>query len=209
MGQVRAHDWCETLMNGLALLNFEAKSSILCVEQMECATHAGREGAMQFRKGKDSGSDLEPDDESIMHFEMADLLPEHHLLALYPRFGTLALLSTQPGISHPLILAEQQFSAHEMHILYPLLRLYPHYCPHEVLLASFSFGTTSEAMVERCRVRLEEARFADLWDYEMRPMRAVLSRTRLKLRVLGIEISSILEIGYLLTCVPERPSPAP
>ena len=158
---------------------------------------------MSFHKGKDSDSAREPDKDAIVHFELTDLLPENQLLVLYPRLGTLARLAVQPDVSHPLILAEQQFSAHEMQILYPLLRAYPDYCPHEVLFASFSFGTTSEAMVERCRIRLEEARFADLWDYEMRPLRGVLSRTRMKLRALGIEISSILETGYLLTSLSE------
>jgi hypothetical protein len=38
----------------------------------------------------------------------------------------------------------------------------------------------------------------------MRPVRNVLSRTRLKVRSFGIEISSILETGYVLMVLPER-----
>ena len=38
----------------------------------------------------------------------------------------------------------------------------------------------------------------------MRPVRNVLSRTRLKTRAFGIEISSILETGYILMYVSQR-----
>jgi len=84
------------------------------------------------------------------------------------------------------------------------LQMYPHYCPYEVLLASFNCGNTSEATVDRFRLRLQEAQFAGVWDYEMRPVRNILSRTRFKLRDFGIEISSILETGYLLIYLPAR-----
>ena len=46
--------------------------------------------------------------------------------------------------------------------------------------------------------QLHEAQLEGVWDQEMRPVRNVLSRTRLKMRTFGIEIASILETGYVL-----------
>ncbi len=141
---------------------------------------------VSFRKVKPSVYLVRQTDEAISHLEMAGLLPEDQTLALNTRLGTLALLTSDPTHAHPTLLAEQQFSTSEMSVLVPLLQSYPHYCPYEVLLASFNSGNTSEASIERFRLRLQEAQFAGVWDYEMRPVRNILSRTRFKLRELGI-----------------------
>jgi hypothetical protein len=159
---------------------------------------------ISLRKVKTTISGIEPATEIIMHFELAKLLPTDQTLALNTKLGTLTLLANQSETPYPIVLGEQQFSVNEMRVLLPLLQLYPHYCPYEVMLASFNCGNTSETTVERFRIRLEEARFADVWDYEMRPTRNILSRTRFKLRELGIEVSSILETGYLLIYIPAR-----
>ena len=156
------------------------------------------------RKGKTAVYLVRQTDEAIMHFEMANLLPDGHTLALNTRLGTLALLTNDPATTHPTLLTEQQFSSSEMSILVPLLQSHPHYCPYEVMLASFNCGNTTDASVERYRLRLQEAQFAGVWDYEMRPVRNILSRARFKLRDFGIEISSILETGYILISLPMR-----
>lgn len=144
-------------------------------------------------------------DEAIMHFELENLLPENQTLALNPKLGILTLLTSDPATpNHPLLLAEQQFSSSEMSVLVPLLQAHPHYCPYEVLLASFNCGNTTETTVERFRLRLQEAHFAGVWDYELRPLRNILSRTRFKLRSFDIEITSILENAYLLIHLPGR-----
>lgn len=156
------------------------------------------------RRGKTSVYLVRQTDEAISHFGLANLLPEDQILALNTRLGTLALLTNDPATSHPSLLAEQQFSSSEMSVLLPLLDSHPHYCPYEVLLASFNCGNTTDASVERYRLRLQEAQFAGVWDYEMRPVRNILSRTRFKLRDFGIEISSILETGYILIYLPLR-----
>jgi hypothetical protein len=62
----------------------------------------------------------------------------------------------------------------------------------------------TEATIEHCRQYLQEAQQEGIWDQEMRPMRNVLSRARLKLRSFGIEISAIVETGYMLTYVADR-----
>ncbi|MGH2480657.1 MAG: hypothetical protein ACRDHW_13465 [Ktedonobacteraceae bacterium] len=159
---------------------------------------------VSFRKVETTVSLPKPTDEIIMHFDMTNLLPDGQLLALNTKLGTIALLTCQTETPHPILLSEQQFSVNELRVLLPLLQLHPHYCPYEVLLASFYVGNTDEATVERFRLRLQEAQFAGVWDYEMRPARNILSRIRFKLRDLNIEISSILETGYLLIYAPPR-----
>lgn len=141
---------------------------------------------------------------TICHFEMPGLLPEKQLFALNSRLGTLALLANDPKVAHPLLITEQQFNRREMSVLVPLLRLYPHYCPYEFLLANFNCGNTDQKTVERFHTRLQEAHFAGVWDSEMRPVRNVLSRTRFKLREFGIEVTSLIELGYLLVHLPMR-----
>jgi hypothetical protein len=132
----------------------------------------------------------------IRHFSLPDLLPPNHLLALHTTLGTLSQIACEEGL--PRLLAEQQFTNSEICVLLPLLEAYPHYCPYEVLLASFINGYVSEAEVQRCRKRLSLAQAEGVWDQEMRPVRNVLSRTRIKLYAFGIDIFSILETGYVL-----------
>src|SRR5206468_572635 len=132
----------------------------------------------------------------ILHFSLQGLLPLGYILTLNTTLGTLSLLMSKGD--RPLMLAEQQFTTSEMCVLMPLLESYPYYCPYETLLASWSCGRVTDAIIAKCRKRLQEAQEAGIWDQEMRPVRNVLSRTRLKTRAFGIEISSILETGYIL-----------
>jgi hypothetical protein len=157
-----------------------------------------------FRKVKTSVYHVLPVDDEILHFTLDSLLPDSHTLAMNLPLGTLSLIANSRDNPYPLLLAEQQFTTSEMSVLIPLLKQYPHYCPYEVLLASFYNGNTHEKTVERSRERLYEAQFEGIWDQEMRPVRNVLSRTRLKMRAFNIEISSILETGYVLMKLPER-----
>ncbi len=93
--------------------------------------------------------------------------------------------------------AAQSFPPSEMATLMPLLVSYPDYYPNEFLLASFSGGTT-EADIEKARNRLLRAKERGEWELMMRPMRNALSRVRMKLNRLGIDVRSIFETGYLL-----------
>ncbi|MDQ2904266.1 MAG: hypothetical protein M3Y81_12000 [Chloroflexota bacterium] len=132
----------------------------------------------------------------INHFPLKDLLPAGHMLALNTSLGTLSQLSCDE--SGPRLIAEQQFTTSEVCVLLPLLKSYPHYCPYEILLASFNSGNVTEQLIASCRQRLQDAQLNGVWDQEMRPVRNVLSRTRLKLHTFGIDIFSILETGYVL-----------
>jgi hypothetical protein len=157
-----------------------------------------------FRKVKTSVYHVQSVDDEILHFTLDNLLPECHTLALNLSLGTLSLIANSRENSYPFLLAEQQFTTSELCVLVPLLKHYPHYCPYEVLLASFYNGNTNEATIEKSRNRLNEAQLEGIWDQEMRPVRNVLSRARLKMRSFNIEISSILETGYVLMKLSER-----
>ena len=149
---------------------------------------------------KNSRNNLEQNTESIRHFSLQDALPAGHTLALNIELATLSYISS--GGEAPQLVAQQQFTASELSILLPLLDSYPYYCPYEVLYASFYNGNITEAIVARCRQRLQNALEIGTWDQEMRPLRNVLSRTRLKLRTFGLNIASILETGCILRLMP-------
>jgi len=140
-----------------------------------------------------------PDNGEMLCFSLEGTLPAGHTLVLNIRLGTLSYLSR--GIDRPRLEMQQQFTSSELSLLRPLLELYPHYCPYEVMFASFYNGTITDEMVEQYRQRLYEALEADIWDQQLRPIRNVL-----KLRPFGIDISSILETGYILILAPRLKS---
>jgi hypothetical protein len=142
-----------------------------------------------------SARDEEPTDDIIVHFVLAGL-PQGHILALHRFLGTLSHLTLVQ--EQPRMLGEQFFSNTEVSLLLSLLEQYPHDCPYEVLWASFH-GSTSEKAIARARNRLQQAREEGYWDEEMRPLRTMLSRARLKLQEMGLDIVSLFETGYLLT----------
>ncbi|GER90098.1 hypothetical protein KDW_42600 [Dictyobacter vulcani] len=160
---------------------------------------------VSLRKVKTPVSFLQENSEEVLHFSLQGLLPSGHTLALNTTLGTLSHLVCKDDRPH--MLMEQQFTTSEICVLLPLLDAYPYYCPYEVLLASFNSGRVNDTAVARSRKRLQEAQEAGVWDQEMRPVRNVLSRARLKTRSFGIEISSILETGYILMQLPRHKHP--
>ena len=137
----------------------------------------------------------QPTDE-ILHFTLSGLLTAGHTLALNTTLGTLSQLSYT--VDGPRLIAEQQFTNSEICVLKPILESHPHFCPYEVLLASFNSPNATELAIARSRQRLHEAQRLGMWDQEMRPVRNVLSRARLKMHSFGLDIFSILETGYVL-----------
>lgn len=136
--------------------------------------------------------------EKILHFSLQDALPAGHSLALNLAFGTLSYLVCEDSCT-PRLVRQEQFTHTEMAVLLPLLELFPYYCPYEVLYASFyGNGKVNEDGTALARIHLQEAQEDGIWDQEMRPVRCALSRTRLKIRSFGIDISSILATGYIL-----------
>lgn len=141
--------------------------------------------------------------EQILYFDLQGALPAKHVLVLSTRLCVLSYLSIDTK-QQPRILVQQQFTQSELSLLQPLLEYYPHYCPHEVMFANFYNGTVTEQTIARARERLREAVEYGTWDHEMRPVRNVLSRTRLKLKDFGLDILSILETGYMLLLSAEK-----
>jgi len=136
-------------------------------------------------------------DVTMLHFTLSGLVPVGQTLALNLSLGTVVLLALRE--QGPLLVAEQQFTPSEVCLLRPLLETFPHYCPYEHLLASFISTTVTEQAIEQCRVRLRHVEETPEWDVTLRPVRNVLSRVRLKLRGnLGIDIRSLLQLGYVL-----------
>ncbi len=140
------------------------------------------------------------DRENIKHYSLHGVLGEGYTLALNTNFGTLSCLSFIEN--QPCLILQQQFTNNEMNVLRPLLESYPYYCPYEVLFAHFYHGEVNERTIERCRERLLKALEEGAWEQETRPIRNVLSRVRIKLRIFGINIVSILETGYILKASP-------
>jgi hypothetical protein len=131
----------------------------------------------------------------IMHFSLEQVLPKGEVLAVHRGLGIAAIL-TSDGAS-PRMRAAQLFPPMEMAMLLPLVFSQPDYAPNELLLASFSGGTT-EQDIEQARNRLLRAKERGEWDLMMRPMRNSLSRVRQKIITLHVDVRSIFETGYTL-----------
>lgn len=137
-------------------------------------------------------------------YPLPGLLPEGALLVFNPTLATLVCLDYDHDQDAPRLLAEQQFSPNEACLLRPLLASYPDYCAYEVLHASFYSPPDSplfdlrDPVVAHSRKRLEAMRKQGRWDEDMRPLRNALSRVRLKLHMLSIDVKSILDTGCLL-----------
>ncbi|SRR6266571_3130762 len=135
--------------------------------------------------------------DEIRHFPLPGLLPEGQVFALNMHLGTLSQLGVSPD-QQPRIIREQRFTESEVCILVPLLSSYPHFCPYELLHASFNSHDVTKEQIVRSRERLHQTQEEGLWEYEMLPIRNMLSRVRLKLRDFGLDITSIHEVGYIL-----------
>ena len=159
---------------------------------------------MQAISYRQLASQIPQNGEDILHYTLEALLPAGHTLATNVLLGTVSLIAQDAAWPYPRLVTQQQFTMSELSLLLPLLDSHPHYCPYEVLLASFDHRMITEATIERCRHRLQEAEDEGLWDYTMRPIRNVLSRTRLKMHSFRVEINSILETGYVLMPLPAR-----
>lgn len=136
-----------------------------------------------------------PNTSNISHFSLPGILESEYSLAVDRNTGLVAILASREG--HSSLERSVLLTSSELCILFPLLEAFPYYCPYDVLLASLN-GQPTEKDIERVRERLEEALDEGTWDIEMRPVRNVLSRARIKIRALGITIHSIIETGYIL-----------
>jgi len=83
------------------------------------------------------------------------------------------------------------------------------FCPYEVLLAHFSYHRVTEQVIERMRRRWYAAQEEGVADSVLRPVRNVLSRVRLKVQAMGLDVVSLLDLGYQLLPLTRRRSRGP
>jgi hypothetical protein len=141
----------------------------------------------------------------ILHRLLPGLLPDGYRLAVHRRLGIVTVMTCEEQEAGTGTLAhlthQQSFTPTELSLLLSLIEAYPDYCPNEVLLAHYTFGqwrplTTEE--IAAARKRLRKAEQAGTAEDLLRPLRNLLSRTRLKLHSVGLTITSLLETGYQL-----------
>ncbi len=136
-------------------------------------------------------------EEAIVHYSLPNLVQGSHRLILHKERRTLSLIcETDNG---PDLLQQEILSDNELQIIVPILNVFPHYCPYEVLLASIISRTTIQSTVTNWRLRLLEAHKKGTWQQEIRPVRRTLSSLRRKLYAFGLEISTIREKGCSVT----------
>jgi hypothetical protein len=145
----------------------------------------------------------------IQYYVLEGLFPPTHVFALNLPLGTLIHLYQDERVPYPLVLGEQQCTERERDLLQPLLTSYPQWVPYEVIHVSYfqGYDRLSEQRIAQAQARLETLREEKLWDAEMKTMRNVMARLRLKLREVGLDTVNMLETGYLLIKNPKWRSP--
>jgi hypothetical protein len=129
------------------------------------------------------------------HFQNLDeiLFPGGGALHLDLELGVLTLLKDNA-------LQEQQLvSPSEMYIIEALLKNYPEYCPYEVVLSAMTGKS-----IEQCREKVLWGLEKGTVDVVMRPVRNLLGRCRMKLKPFGLEVKSMINMGYLIIPLKRR-----
>lgn len=129
---------------------------------------------------------------------LSDLLPEELQLEWDTERRVVMLLNTR----EPHMLALQQFTKSEWLLLIHLIRFYPHYAPHELLLSQLT-----ALSYEEWHEQLEEIRQSEPGGVvrELKPVYRALSNVRAKLKKLypRLTISLVRNLGYVFTLAPE------
>jgi hypothetical protein len=135
--------------------------------------------------------------ETIQYYVLEGLFPPTHSFALNLALGTFLHLYQHTQVPYPLVLGEQQLTERERDLLRPRLSHYPQFTPYEIIHASFyqGYDRLSEHLITQAQARLDLLREEKLWDAEMRPIRNVMARLRLKVRELGLETINMHEKG--------------
>ncbi len=136
-------------------------------------------------------------EEPIVYYSLPNLVQASHRLILHKERRTLSLICDADD--GPNLVQQEILSDNELQIIVPILNVFPHYCPYEVLLASIISRTTIQSTVANCRLRLLEAHHKGTWKEEIRPVRRTLSSLRRKLDSFGLGISTIREKGCSVT----------
>jgi DNA-binding winged helix-turn-helix (wHTH) protein len=130
-------------------------------------------------------------------YSLPNVLPEGHVLVLntHPYSLSTFVLTQLSAEVHGLV-AQEVLTELETYVLIALLDSYPQYCPYEVLRAAIT-----DEVVSHARITVHRAVEHKTLNRSMKPIRNILSRTRAKLHVFGIDIRSIHAEGYILTAL--------
>jgi hypothetical protein len=136
--------------------------------------------------------------------DLHHLLPIGYKLELHSPTRTVSILSTTT-LS---LLNQQQFTKNEWSVFQTLLSFYPHYAPHEALLASVTLLS-----IDDCRRHLHQAQQAGPQQLknELKPVYRAQLGIRTKLQHLSpyLKIALVRNLGYMLTTIAnESPCPA-
>jgi len=148
---------------------------------------------------RSSATSQVPQSETIQYLrhQQMDTIPQGHVLALDAEAGMLShLCMDTDGKSH--VIAHQFLNASEMALFRLLHAAAPHFCLNEELLATHTYGTPTEAQLADCRVQLHEAIGRGQREEAMKTLRMFMSRIRLRLASISVEIAPLLKTGYML-----------
>ena len=141
--------------------------------------------------------DTHPSNKNVLQH----LLPAGNKLELHAPTRTASVLCTTT-LS---LLNQQQFTKNEWSVLLTLLSFYPHYAPHEVLLASVTLLS-----IDDCRQHLHKAQLAGPQQLknELKPVYRAQFGLRSKLQLLSpsLKIAPVRNLGYMLTSIVNEPS---
>jgi hypothetical protein len=157
----------------------------------------------------DKQSSAAEEHESIQYYVLEGLFPATHVFALNLALGTFLHLYWEERLPYPLVLGEQQLTERECDLLRPRLSHSPQFAPYEVIHASYfeGYDRLSEQLIAQAQEKLDLLREEKLWDVQMRPIRNVMARLRLKIREVGLDTVNMLETGYMLIKNPKWRSP--
>jgi hypothetical protein len=127
-----------------------------------------------------------------------DLFPAEIRLEWNTEYRVLSLLNTR----ETRILTQQHFTKNESLLLDILIQCYPHYAPHEMLLAQLTSLSDDDWRQRLQKIRLLQP---DALVRELKPVYRALSGVRVKLKKLypRLKISLVRNMGYVLTLAPE------
>ncbi|HTK10958.1 MAG TPA: hypothetical protein VL485_27545 [Ktedonobacteraceae bacterium] len=130
-----------------------------------------------------------------------DLFPPDLQLEWNTESRILSLLN----IREPHILAQQQFTRNEWLLLMSLIKCYPHYTPHEMLLAELTLLSYDDWCQRLQKIRQVQP---ESIIQELKPVYRALSgvRTKLKKFYPQLKILLVRNMGYAISLAPARKS---
>ena len=126
--------------------------------------------------------------EPFTYHTLPGLFPEGYTLVYHQKLLILSLQDEQKTILDQTILTDLEYQ-----LLKTLIENYPYHAPYEQLYAAYEHLEHDRAVSE-LRYAVEH----ESWGIAIRNMRNSLSRLRLKLQYMKIDIVAILDTGYQL-----------